>query len=214
MKYLVLTDKDSWFVEYLNALSGAICRADPLALVDVIHDHHSVKSSYDICLLLSYSTIVNREFLALNDHNLVVHESDLPQGRGMSPLSWQVLAGRSSIPIVLIEAVEALDAGNIYYRDTIELNGDELVDELRELQADKTMHLIERFIRNYPNNTGTPQVGVGSVYKRRMPEDSQLSINESILSQINLLRICDNERYPAFFEYQGQRYELRIKKAK
>ena len=31
--------------------------------------------------------------LHLNTHNLVVHESDLPFGKGMSPFTWQVVEG-------------------------------------------------------------------------------------------------------------------------
>ena len=30
--------------------------------------------------------------------------------------------------------------------------------------------------------------------------------------QINLLRVVDNERYPAFFEWMGQRYRILIQK--
>ena len=43
-------------------------------------------------------------------------------------------------------------------------------------------------------------------------DDSELDINKSINSQFNLLRICDNKRYPAFFRKHGFTYKLQIEK--
>ena len=46
--------------------------------------------------------------------------------------------------------------------------------------------------------------------KKRYPEDSQLNINKSIKSQLNLLRVCDNKRYPAFFHYKKKKFLIKI----
>ena len=37
-------------------------------------------------------------------------------------------------------------------------------------------------------------------------------INKTIKEQFNLLRIVDNNYYPAFFEYNGYRYKIQINK--
>ena len=50
-------------------------------------------------------------------NNLVVHESDLPNGRGWSPMSWQVLEGHKKIPFTLIEADRKVDCGIIYAKN-------------------------------------------------------------------------------------------------
>ena len=47
----------------------------------------------DFCFLLGCGKIVGRETLGRNHHNLVVHESPLPKGKGWSPLTWQILEG-------------------------------------------------------------------------------------------------------------------------
>ena len=95
----------------------------------------------DVCLLLSCSRLLNADQLPLHRYNLVVHESDLPQGQGWSPMTWQILEGPSSIPITLFEAVADLDAGPIHLQQEIMLQGHELVDEWRALHARATFEL-------------------------------------------------------------------------
>ena len=65
-----------------------------------VHDHQQLAPG-DVCFLLSYGRIVSEEWLALHRHNLVVHASALPKGKGWSPMSWQILEGASTIPITL-----------------------------------------------------------------------------------------------------------------
>ena len=85
----------------------------------------------DMLFLLGCASIIPNEILRRNKHNLVVHESDLPKGRGWSPVTWQVLEGKNRIPIVLFEATEELDGGAIYLKDYIDLDGTELLPEIK-----------------------------------------------------------------------------------
>ncbi|MFM9945905.1 MAG: methionyl-tRNA formyltransferase [Bacteroidia bacterium] len=166
----------------------------------------------DILILLSCEKRFQK--LHLNKHNLVVHESALPKGKGWSPLTWQVLEGKNKMPVTLIEALEKIDSGPIYDQIIIQLDGTELIDELRKKQAEATSILITGFIKNYPDNFAKKQKGDDSFYVRRNPEHSRLDINKTIAEQFNLLRVCDNERYPAWFEIKGQKYLFKISKAK
>lgn len=83
-------------------------------------------------------------------HNLVVHESDLPRGKGWSPLTWQILEGYNRIPVTLIEAEEKVDSGVIYAKELLDFQGHELVDELSTEQAKATLRLCEKFVHEYP----------------------------------------------------------------
>jgi methionyl-tRNA formyltransferase len=148
--------------------------------------------------------------MSLHKHNLVIHESDLPRGKGWSPLTWQVLEGKESIPITLFEASEKVDAGQIYLQENIKLDGCELVDDLRRKQGEATISVALKFVDNYATVTGKPQKGEETFYKRRGPSDSRLDLDKTIREQFNLLRVCDNERYPAYFEYGGKKYILKI----
>ena len=132
-------------------------------------------------------------------HNLVVHESALPQGQGWSPMTWQILDGINRIPITLFEAVADLDSGPIYLNKQIELQGHELVNEWRSMQAKASMDLCLDWLDRYQEVVAgaRAQDGCRSHYRRREPADSKLDINRSWL--INLTcRVVDNEKYPAF----------------
>ena len=165
-----------------------------------------------MCLLLSCGRLLNSRQLSLHRHNLVVHESALPHGQGWSPMTWQILEGASQIPVTLFEATSDLDAGSIYLQQMIDLKGTELVDEWRLLKADTTIAMCLEWFDYYsdviPNVRS--QQGRTSYYRRRRPVDSQLNPKLSLAQQFNLLRVVDNQRYPASFELNGHRYELKI----
>ena len=166
----------------------------------------------DVCLLLSCGRLLNADQLALHRYNLVVHESALPQGQGWSPMTWQILEGASSIPITLFEAVADLDAGPIHLQQEITLQGHELVDEWRDLQAHATIGLcLAWFDRHHEVvKAAQPQCGEASYYPRRRPADSRLDPELSLAEQFNLLRVADQQRYPAFFQCLGRYYRISI----
>jgi methionyl-tRNA formyltransferase len=166
----------------------------------------------DVSFFLGCSKLVRPEVLRRHRHNLVVHGSDLPQGRGSSPIPWQVLEGKNRIPIVMFEAVEALDAGPVYFRDVIELDGSELIDEIRHKTWLRTEALIRRFLERYPDVSPSPQQGPSSQYRPRTTADDELDPEQPLAALFDHLRIVDNERYPAWFRFRGHRYTLRISK--
>jgi len=170
----------------------------------------------DILLILSYWNLLSDEALSKHVHNLVVHESALPEGKGWSPLTWQVLEGKKQIPITLFEATKKVDTGDIYLQKEVRLKGHELIDEIRLLQAQATFDLCREFIENYPQIVATKQAQSGeeTFYPRRGPKESCLDPEQTISDQFNLLRVVDNESYPAFFDYNNHRYVLKIERHK
>ncbi len=182
--------------------------------VTIVYDVNEIPEG-DIALFLSCWSLVPPEILSRSAHNLVVHASDLPAGKGWSPMTWQIIEGKNLIPLTLFEAQATVDSGRIYSTDFIEFEGHELLQEMRVALMEKSYQLCERFIENYPevSVTGKMQSGEESFYRRRESSDSQLEADQSIASQFNLLRTVDNDYYPAFFNYQGCRYKLRIEKS-
>ena len=208
----LVSDRDSWLNADLPGLQAAL-EADGHQ-VRRVHEPAEIEAG-DVAFLLSLGRLVAPEVLRRNANNLVVHESALPQGRGWSPLTWQVLEGKNEIPVTLLEAVAAMDAGDIYARECLQLRGDELVPELRAAQAAATIRLCRDFVARYPFilAEGRAQSGVATVYPRRRPADSRLDPDKTLKEQFNLLRVCDPVRYPAFFELAGRRYEVRVSAA-
>lgn len=205
----MLSDGGSWLNTSLPELITALWQRGHA--VRWIHNPAQLAPG-DVCLLLSCSRLLSAEQLALHHHNLVVHESALPQGQGWSPMSWQILESCRSIPITLFEATAELDAGPIYLQQQIELQGHELVEEWRALQAQATLELCLAWFDRYHEVVAAaqPQYGEASNYRRRRPTDSQLDPERSLAEQVNLLRVADNQRYPAFFDWLGRRYVLQV----
>ncbi len=164
----------------------------------------------DICVILSCEQKIKNEVLKLNKHNLVVHGSELPKGRGWSPLTWQILEGKNKIPMTLFEATEEIDAGDIYMQEYLKFKGHELNSEMKEAQGKKIIEMILKFLKKFPK--GKKQKGKATFYKKRGPKDSELDINKSLKDLFPLLRVVDNERYPAFFKIKGKKYKLKIEK--
>lgn len=112
----------------------------------------------------------------------------------------------------LIEAADRVDSGPIYAQRWLEFQGHELIDALRTAQAAATLELCRWFVDDYPASAeqARPQLGEESIYPRRRPPDSGLDPKKTLAEQFELLRVVDNARYPAFFEWRGRRYTLMV----
>jgi methionyl-tRNA formyltransferase len=206
---LVTDTAESWAVPFNQRLVDEL-RAEGCAAQ--LYQRVADAPSADVACYLNCLRIVPARERARFRHNLVVHASDLPRGRGWSPLTWQILEGADRVNVTLFEAVDELDAGPIYLQHELRFEGHELVDELRAMIDHATRDLVLCFVRQWPNVTAHPQRGEPSSYPRRTPVDSRLDPNRSLRESFNLLRVVDNERYPAYFEHAGHVYELRITK--
>ena len=207
----IVTSAGSWMQRHVERLHEALAESH---VVTTYHQHEDV-AACDIAIYLSYTRIVPADVLARARSNVVVHASDLPRGRGMSPMTWQILAGARSIPVTLFEAVEALDAGPIYLQTHMSTVGNELLPELREALAAITVDMCREFVARFPTiiAEGRPQRGESSVHQRRRPNDSRLDPSVPLAEQFDLLRVVDNERYPAYFTYRGRTFKLTIEPA-
>ena len=206
----VVVDNDSWVVPYAERLVDELRRAgdDAVFVRDYADVREGVAAFYFSCLRITPPHI-----LARNRRNLVVHASDLPKGRGFSPTTWLMLEGASRIPVCLLDAADEVDAGPVVYREWIDLEGHELMNEVHSELGAMHVALALRMMAEATPPQGVPQSGEPTRYPRRRPDDSRLDPEKSIAAQFNLLRVVDNERYPAFFEHAGHRYILRVTKA-
>ncbi|EAK0950623.1 methionyl-tRNA formyltransferase [Campylobacter lari] len=203
MKIALLTSPNQWFVPYIKKLQKLI----PNSLI--FYKHEQI-SDYDIVFILSYHRIISKEFLSKNKNNIVIHASNLPQGKGWAPLFHQVLEGKNEITFTLFEADEKTDNGDIYLQKKLTLNGLELYEELRDKQANFIIELCLEFLKNFPNIKKIPQKGKESFYPKRASKDHELDINKTIEEQFNLLRISNNEEFPAFFYKNGKKFIIKI----
>jgi methionyl-tRNA formyltransferase len=169
----------------------------------------------DILYLVSCSQIIFDAERNKYKTVLVLHASDLPKGRGWSPYIWSILGGENQITVSLIEASDPVDSGAIWLKTTFDLEGHELLPEINAKLFEAELLLMSLAVDKFDCITPMQQLGEpGSYMKRRTPADSRLDPSKTIAEQFNLLRVVDSIRYPAFFEYQGQQYLIRIEKVK
>ncbi len=211
LKINIVSDHDSWITPFVQQLEHDLKAGGHR--VNTGHLVPDLKKG-DVAFFLGCGQMVSNDLLALNTHNLVVHESNLPSGRGWSPLTWQILEGKNHIPITLFEARPQVDSGPVYLQKQMQFKGDELLEELREKQGQYSVGLCLEFINTYPEviSKAKEQKGSPSYYSRRSPEDSRLDVDKTIKEQFNLMRVADNTAYPLFFEMNGHKYTLNIKK--
>jgi methionyl-tRNA formyltransferase len=125
---------------------------------------------------------------------------------------WSVLEKKRALVISLIEAADPVDSGRIYAKFRAPLPKTTLWPDINAVLANLVVSCLNHVVR-HPDRKPKPQRGKPSWYRRRTPEDSRLNPRASIASQFDLLRICDPDRFPAFFDLNGERYELIIRKA-
>ncbi len=168
----------------------------------------------DILLLVSCSEIVTAEDRVQYGVSLVLHASDLPRGRGWSPHVWDLSAGAAHITLSLLEAQDKVDSGRIWKKTHIPVPPTALWDEINHLLFTAEIRLMDFALDSYGRIEPQDQAAdVEPTYFRlRTPKDSCIDPHRTIAEQFDLIRVCDPIRFPAFFEFRGQRYALKLEK--
>ena len=139
---------------------------------------------------------------------LIFHMTDLPYGRGGSPLQNLIQRGHSNTMITALRCGAELDAGDVYLKEDLSLYGS--AEEIF-LRADELIEqMIQRIVCESPQPK--PQQGEAVLFSRRKPTESNLAnCNSGDLDVCyNQIRMLDSEGYPhAFIEFNGMRLEFR-----
>ncbi|MEG0006830.1 MAG: formyltransferase family protein [Aeromonas sp.] len=196
-------------------------------LNDWIHRHngqHDIQlvrsrsdlSGGDLLFLISCSEIISISERGLFKKTLVIHASDLPQGRGWSPYIWEIIDGATSITVSLLEAEDSVDSGDILKKCRVAIPIHTLYDEINDLlfaaEAELMDYAVDNFFTIQPQKQSTGMEV--TYYPRRNADDSELDPYQSIISQFELIRVCDPMRFPAFFTLHGHKYKLTLEKIK
>src|SRR5699024_3681144 len=127
------------------------------------------------------------------------------------PLTWAILEVRHEAYDCLIVATNGpVDSGHIVLRRRMHLTGYELNAVIHAIQAKTTIAICLDFVNAPEPPQHAPQTVEASVQAQRRPQDSLLDPNASLSEQFNLLRVVDNDRYPAYFYMDGNKYILKI----
>jgi len=167
----------------------------------------------DILFLISCSEIISKHDRAKFKKTLVIHASDLPKGRGWSPHIWEIVSGAELITISLLEAVDKVDSGDIWKKIKINIPKTALYKEINQFIFKAELELMDFAVEKFTQIIPTKQPEIESSYwPKRMPKDSEIDIYKSIDEQFDLIRVSDQERFPAFFYKNGKKFKLKVEK--
>lgn len=134
------------------------------------------------------------------------HETDLPFGRGGSPIQNLISRGVAETKITALKMVEDYDAGPMLLKRRLSLEGGGEEVFIRASRIIASM--IEQIAKG--QCSATPQEGVVEGFVRRTPSQSEVPNEVTDLTGIfNHIRMLDADGYPAaFIEQNGFRYEF------
>ena len=209
MQIQCLISKNSWIKKYHKKLIQKELKNFSKKIY-FCENHTKLRKNFDVNIVLSYFRKIPKKNLEFSKHNIVIHGSDLPKGKGMSPITWQILKGKNKIVFTIFEANKNYDDGFYYYKKIINFQNTDLHSEIKDKQIKATINLLKKFFNNIKNLKKKKQQGKSTFYPLRKKSHSQLNIKKSLLSQMNLLRVVDNEKYPAFFYFKKKKYIIKI----
>jgi methionyl-tRNA formyltransferase len=133
------------------------------------------------------------------------HMTDVPYGRGGSPLQNLIVRGHRETRLTALRMTPELDAGPVYLKRSLSLEGG--AEEIYLRASALSAEMIKQIARDEMH--ALPQTGVPVNFKRRKPEESQITKLDSLEQLHDFIRMLDAEGYPrAFLSHAGYRFEF------
>jgi methionyl-tRNA formyltransferase len=123
------------------------------------------------------------------------HMTDLPYGRGGSPLQNLISRGARDTVMTALRMTGELDAGPVYLKRPLNLDGS--AQEIYQRAAELIFEMIGEIIEHEP--VPTPQQGVVTQFARRQPDQSVLPESTDPKLIYDHIRMLDAEGYPRAF---------------
>ncbi|MBR4346231.1 MAG: methionyl-tRNA formyltransferase [Oscillospiraceae bacterium] len=199
--YVIATTK-SWNISNAEALVNSNITSN----IFLITNKSDLKKEYLNSLKPEYiffphwSWIIPEEIY--NNFNCVVfHMTDLPFGRGGSPLQNLIVRGIYNTKISAIKVTADLDAGPIYMKESVDISNGNAEQILKRVSCIIFQKMIPRFF----NETliAEDQIGEPVLFKRRTAEQSEIPIDLTEIQLYDYIRMLDGEGYPPAFIKNG-----------
>lgn len=151
-----------------------------------------------------WSWIVPQELLD-NYDCVCFHMTDVPYGRGGSPLQNLIVLGHKETKLTALKMVKELDAGPVYGKIDLSLEG--RAQDIFQRMSILVWDLIKRIVKEEP--TPVEQKGEATVFQRRTEDQSELPPTDSLVKLYDHIRMLDAESYPlAFIEHGDFKIEF------
>lgn len=204
-KYIILSEK-SWHKETYVSLKARFTEHEWILINK--KDEFSIAKVEEIkpdkIFIPHWSYIISSDIFS-NFECIVFHMTDLPFGRGGSPLQNLIVRGFKETKISALKVEEGLDTGPIYLKKQIDLFGTAKEIFLRSTSV------IEEMVSEIIAKDLKPVEQEGEVvnFKRRKPAQGNIAELDSLGLIYDYIRMLDCEGYPkAFIENENFRLEF------
>lgn len=203
-KYCLVTAKN-WHGELFDNLQSRI-NEDWTLISDksLFTKDYLKEKDFDKIFIPHWSHIIGSDIYN-NFECIVFHMTDLPYGRGGSPLQNLIVNGHKATKISAIKVSKGIDTGDVYLKMPLTLEGTAAEIFLRAIPV------IEKMIINIIENDIKPEPQDGDIvhFKRRTPEDGNIEELISTKDVYDYIRMLDCEGYPsAFLESENIKFEF------
>ena len=126
---------------------------------------------------------------------IVFHMTDLPFGRGGSPLQNLILLGLKKTKISALKVNKFVDSGDIYLKKELSLNGK--AQQIYKRANDIIFKMILEIVKENP--LPKKQQGEPTFFKRRKPYMSNIKNLNDLEKAYDFIRMLDADGYPRAF---------------
>ena len=126
---------------------------------------------------------------------VIFHMTDLPFGRGGSPLQNLIARGIRKTKISALKCNEEVDAGPIYLKRPLSLHGS--AEAIYQRATKEIESMIVKILKTNP--VPVPQKGKVTMFKRRKARQSNLAGIKTLDEAYDLIRMLDADGYPHAF---------------
>ena len=133
-----------------------------------------------------------------NYKSILFHMTDLPFGKGGSPLQNLIIREIYQTKISAIEVEEKLDSGKIYMKKEVDISLGSAEEIFMKISDIIFFEMIPYLIENIDHITPTLQKGKEVIFKRRKKEESDiLKLNNLNIKKLyDFIRMLDAPDYP------------------
>ena len=202
--YILLSNKD-WHYELYSKLKNHYINHEWTFMKNENLNNEELKKINPKFIFIPHWSSKIPKSIYLNFKCIIFHMTDLPYGRGGSPLQNLILRGHNITKISAIKVSKGIDEGPIYLKKDLDLSG--TAKEIFIRSSDIIFSMITEII----SKILIPKKQVGKVthFKRRKPDQSDISKLNDLSELHNFIRMLDCEGYPkAFIEIQNFRLEF------
>jgi len=209
MTNIVIADSKGWFFSRFREES------DKYLAVTKISEKESLTLDYLNTIKPKYIFFAHWSWVVAPEIHekyecIVFHTSPLPFGRGGSPIQNLIRRGYKSGPVCAIRMTSKLDAGPIYLKEEVSLDG--RLDSIFERIFVATLKMIKE-ISLSTNLDPVEQEGDAVVFKRLTREDNCIDFSRDIEYIYDQIRMVDGLDYPKAY-LEKERFTIEFQDAR